>query len=97
MEKEKKHLKADIFRKEIASTANRKQFIKSLLIKDAFDESDRLRITILFQKAAYLLGCEDAYAALVKKINHLGDQTLIDKTTQFSKKLNLTLSVCQHY
>lgn len=97
MDKEKKHQKAESFRQEIASSANRQQFINALLSKKSFDESDQLRITILFQKQAYLCGCEQAYQALIKKIHLQGDASLISKTAKFSKKLNIKTTVCQHY
>lgn len=87
MEQKTRHQKAESFRQEIALTANRNQFINSLLIKDVFDDSDKLRITILFQKSAYLNGCEDGYAMLIQKINSLGDSELAAKISSFTKKI----------
>lgn len=97
MEQQKRHQKAENFRQEIASVANRQQFINALLTKNAYDESDKLRITILFQKQAYLCGCEQSYQSLIKKIHLTGDESLIAKTATFSKKLNIKTTICQHY
>jgi hypothetical protein len=86
MNKFQKHAKATEFRNEIASVAFRKQNISALLEKQAWDEADMLRATILFQKASYLDGCEAHYPALIRKVQKLG---LGIDTTSFSKKLKL--------
>lgn len=89
MSKEKKHQKMDLFRNEIASVSGRNAAISSLMVKDCYDSSDELRLTILLQKASYLPGCETAYKNLIGKIQRMDNPTLIAKTENFAKKLNI--------
>ena len=58
MAKKEKHEKAEEFRGQIALPVQRNATISELLTKSSYDESDKLRINILFQKKAYLEGCE---------------------------------------
>ena len=84
----KKHSMAEAFRKRIALSGQRAVEITNLLKKEKFDESDNLRATILFQKAAYLSGCEEQYKQLITHVRLMGNEALIAKTKGFASKLN---------
>ncbi len=84
----KNHEKAEAFRKRIALSGQRVAEINALLKKEQFDESDKLRATILFQKAAYLSGCEEQYKQLITHVRLMGNEALIAKTKGFASKLN---------
>lgn len=79
------HEKAEEFRRQIALPVQRNSAISELLTKSEYDESDKLRINILFQKKAYLEGCKDTYKLLVAKVKTTGDDKLIKKATAFIK------------
>lgn len=84
----KNHEKAEAFRKRIALSGQRVAEINNLLRKEQFDESDSLRATILFQKAAYLSGCEEQYKQLITHVRLMGNEALIAKSQSFANKLN---------
>ena len=84
----KKHSMAEAFRKRIALSGQRAVEITNLLKKEKFDESDNLRATILFQKAAYLSGCEEQYKQLITHVRLMGNEALIAKSQSFANKLN---------
>lgn len=89
MTKEERHQKAENFRNEILSVANRNQVLVALSGKSDYSETDRIHIVVLFQKSSYLTGCESAYIRLIEKIRQHGDAELITKTTAFAKRLNM--------
>lgn len=86
MTKEKRHEKAESFRREIALPAQRAQAIRDLTSKKSYDESDELRLTILLQKTDYLQGCESEYAALVSKVAGVGSEKMKSKALDFFKR-----------
>ncbi len=77
------HQKAEEFRRQIALPVQRNSAIGELLTKSSYDESDKLRIKILFQKKGYLEGCKDNYRLLIAKVMNLGDENLAEKATTF--------------
>lgn len=89
MNKQKRHEKAEEFRRQIVLPMQRNAVITGFLNKDSFDESDRLKLVVLFQKASYLKGCEHGYRELVAKIKDSGDTALIEKTVNIAKKLHI--------
>lgn len=88
MDKTKRHQKATEFRRLITLPAQRMAQIRELLEKECFDESDQLRLLILFQKTDYINGCESDYRKLIAKINIVGDTQLINKSKPFANRLN---------
>ena len=86
MTKQKKHEKAEAFRREIAMPAQRAAAIRDLTSKTVYDESDELRLTILLQKTDYLQGCESEYAALVSKVAGAGSEKMKSKALDFFKR-----------
>ena len=89
MEKSQIHSKAEDFRKRIVLPGQRKAAIHELLAKDKLDPSDQLRVKLLFQKTAYLEGCEMSYRALIQLVKNKGSKELIEKAERFSQKLEL--------
>lgn len=89
MEKEKKHSKAEKLRSQFVLPGQRKAAIWELLKKNTFDQNDQLRLTVLFQKVAYLNGCEKLYRALICHVRAKSDKNMIAKTKRFSQKLSL--------
>lgn len=87
MEKAEKHQRANAFRAQIVRTAQRNHAINELVSKSSFDEADKLRVTVLFQKSQYIEGCRDGYVKLIKKVEQSGDEALIKKAKSFSSKL----------
>lgn len=83
MAKKENHQKAEEFRGQIALPVQRNATISELLTKSSYDESDKLRINILFQKKAYLEGCENNYKLLAARVATLGDDKLAEKATAF--------------
>lgn len=83
MAKKEKHQKAEEFRRQIALPVQRNSAISELLTKSSHDESDKLRLNILFQKKAYLEGCENNYKLLAARVATLGDDKLAKKATAF--------------
>lgn len=83
MAKEEKHQKAEQFRAQILLPVQRNSAISELLTKSVYDESDKLRLNILFQKKAYLEGCKDNYKLLAARVATLGDDKLAKKATAF--------------
>lgn len=83
MAKKENHQKAEEFRGQIALPVQRNATISELLTKSSYDESDKLRINILFQKKAYLEGCENNYKLLAARVATLGDDKLAKKATAF--------------
>lgn len=77
------HQKAEEFRRQIALPVQRNSAISELLTKSSYDESDKLRIKILFQKKGYLEGCKDNYKLLIAKVMTIGDEKLAKKATTF--------------
>ena len=61
----KKHAKAEQFRAQIKSSAQRKAAINELMGKTSYDEVDELRIKILLSKLDLTVGCENEYRKLV--------------------------------
>lgn len=87
MEKTEKHQRASAFRAQIAQPAQRNHAISEIISKAELDESDKVRITVLFQKRQYAEGCREGYIRLIKKVEQSGDETLIAKAKNFSAKL----------
>lgn len=86
-EKTEKHQRANAFRAQIVQSAQRNHAISELVNKSVFDEADKVRIVVLFQKKQYAEGCQAEYAKLIKKVEESGDETLIEKARSFSRKL----------
>ena len=84
MEKTEKHKRAAAFRALIVRSAQRSHAINELVAKTSFDEADKVRIIVLFQKKQYVEGCRDGYVQLIKKIEQSGDESLIKKAKSFS-------------
>ena len=84
MDKKEKHIKAEEFRKQISMPAQRTEAVMTLASKEAFDESDKLRIGILLHKVAYAMGCEAAYTKLICRLYE--DPELQPKARDFYKR-----------
>ena len=67
-EKEQRHERAEAFRRQIAFPGQRREAIRSLISKTSYDESDELRIKILFNKVSLTEGCEAEYMALIERL-----------------------------
>ena len=87
-----KHEKAEEFRSRIEFPVQRQAAICEMLKKNEFDASDELRLSVLFQKKQYLIGCETSYMMLINKLeNRLFLQgKLREKVLGFKKHLNLS-------
>ncbi len=87
MDKTEKHQRANAFRAQIVRSTQRNHAINELINTPVWDEVDKLRVTILFQKSQYAEGCQDGYVRLIKKVERCGDEALIKKAKTFSAKL----------
>lgn len=79
MDKKQRHEKAVNFRRSIVGHLQRKSVINGLLAKTEYSETDKLYITILFQKTSYIAGCEGEYARLIARIKRDADYLSLDK------------------
>ena len=82
--KEKRHALAETFRKQIAMSSERASVIRSLVCKNTYDESDRLRIQILLNKVSLVQGCEDEYRDLI--VHLYTDESLREKARSFKRR-----------
>lgn len=87
--KKERHERAEAFRRQIVLPVQRNIVIKEFLRKEAFDDSDKQRIRLLFQKAAYLENCEEGYRQLIEKINNQNDEKLKQVALPFSIKVGM--------
>lgn len=87
--KKERHERAEAFRRQIVLPVQRNIVIKEFLSKEAFDDSDKQRIRLLFQKAAYLENCEEGYRQLIEKINNQNDEKLKQVALPFSIKVGM--------
>lgn len=87
MEKLEKHQRANAFRAQIVRSTQRNHAISELINTPLWDEADKLRVMVLFQKSQYVEGCQDGYARLIEKVERCGDEALIKKAKTFSEKL----------
>lgn len=84
MTQNERHFKAEEFRAQIVRPAQRAEAIRSLTAKEAYDESDKLRIRILLHKVSNAIGCEDAYRGLIVRLYQ--DDELRPKAAEFYKR-----------
>jgi len=68
MEKIERHEMAECFRHQIARPTQRKEAIQTLLQKESYDESDKLRVKLLFKRVSFAEGCETEYLMLVERL-----------------------------
>lgn len=86
LSKEIKHKKSEEFRQRIALPTQRAAAIRDLLAKNDYDESDHLRLIILFQKTDYTQGCEQEYCALISRVSGIEDGKLKSKALDFYRR-----------
>lgn len=84
-EKEVRHQRANEFRLQIAMPVQRAAAIRDLATKEKYDDSDKLRISLLFNKVSLTKGCEDEYRELIV---HLYQTDLKAQAKAFCKKWN---------
>ena len=84
MNKNERHVKAEEFRAQIVRPAQRAEAVRSLTVKDIYDEADKLRIGILLHKVSNAIGCEDAYRGLIVRLYQ--DEELRPKAAEFYKR-----------
>ena len=84
MTKEERHAKAEAFRRRIAFCGERKQAIRSLLAKEAYDEGDEQEIKILLNRVSLAEGCEAEYMSLVERLYN--DEALRARAQEFYKR-----------
>lgn len=68
MTKEERHKKAELFREQISRPAHRREAILGLISKKTYDESDILRLKILFNKVSLAEGCDGEYKKLIVRL-----------------------------
>ena len=87
MDKKEKHAKAEEFRNRISMPAQRKCAISELTAKNEYSESDKVRLSVLFQKTSYIAGCEQEYRLLIAKLKGDASLSLDKKIASFEAKL----------
>jgi len=85
-EKERRHEVASRLRSEITTSGRRALVIKNLATKENYDDSDKLRISILFSKVSFVQGCENEYMQLI--IHLYNNPELKPQAKAFHKRWN---------
>jgi len=83
--KQERHACATDFRKRIEFTSQRAQAVRELSNKENLDEADEVRISILFNKPAYTLGCELEYMTLCQRLAN--DPRFENRAKAFQSKI----------
>ena len=83
-EKEERHERAEIFRRQIAFPNQRKEAIRSLVNKSQYDAADEQRIKILFSRVSLAEGCETEYMMLIERLYK--DDSLRNRAHEFYKR-----------
>ena len=83
--KQERHACAIDFRERIGHTSQRAQAVRELSNKEDFDEADEVRISILFNKPGYAVGCELEYMTLCQRLSK--DPRFENRAKAFQSKI----------
>ena len=87
-EQERRHLIAENFRRQIEMPTQRSEAVRTLLAKESFDESDKIRIKELLRKTSYADPCEDDYLKLIARLCNSGDNEFKRRAEDFYRRWN---------